>query len=184
VVEAERGAHGRARLGRPGQDPDALVLVGELELALRADHALALEAADLRLLELEPAGELDARERHGYVLPARDVARAAHDLDELPLAARADVDLAERQLVGVRVAAVLDHVADDDVREPGREGLDALDLGRVDRQVVRDLLRREAGEIDVTSEPAVGDVHRASSLTRTAPGSAGRRPSGGGCRRC
>ncbi len=65
------------RVGRQRQQ--AAVVLGETQFARRAEHAEALDAAHLGLLDLD-AGQLGADQRAGHLHVRRDIGRAADDL--------------------------------------------------------------------------------------------------------
>ena len=68
-----------------GQDPDARMIAAHPQLALRAAHAAAGNAAQLRLLDLEVARQHRAHGGHRHLDARRDVRRAAHDLHGVDL---------------------------------------------------------------------------------------------------
>ena len=121
VVDLEhRVEHGHhideARAGLRGvrQHKDAAVVLREAHLALAADHPVRVDAADLGGLDLERALAVDVRQRmarldHDDLLARGDVRRATDDLHN---AARAEVDAAHAELVGVGMTVLLQHVAD------------------------------------------------------------------------
>ena len=99
-------------------------VVRQLELARRAQHPLALLAADLGSLDRDAAGQRRAHGRQRDDHAGAHVGRAAHNA-QLTAAA---VDPAHRQLVGVRVLLDLEHARDDDARVAPAVVLDALDV--------------------------------------------------------
>ncbi len=135
------------------QYPDAVVVVADAQLAGRADHAEGLDTADLRALDREIARELRADPGDGDLLSRRDVGRAADDLEGLAFSF-ADVDTAERELLGIRMSLVGDDMADDDVARGRCEALETFDFGCREREIVAERLGRDAREIDVAREPA------------------------------
>ena len=101
------------------------------------------------------AGQLRAFERAWHAHAGRGVRRAADDLQQL---ARADVDRAHPQPVGVRVRRNADDLADDDARERRRGGRDVLDLEARHRQRVA----QRGGvdrRIDERAQPVFGEFH-------------------------
>ena len=162
---------------------DAVRVVAELELGLRQDHPVGLDAPELRLAELLAPRHDDAGERHRDRLPGGDVRGPA---DDRALAV-AGVDDADAEAVGVRVLLGRDDPAHHEpVRRRRADRRDALDLDRLRREQRRDLLGRKAG-IAVLAQPGKGHLHAnclalrritillsGSALKGTAPGS-GRR---------
>ena len=120
----------------PRQVEDALVLVRDLELARRAQHPLALLAADLALLDRHAAGSVAPTVASGGDHAGVDVRRPAHDAQ----LARAAVDAAERQPVGVGMAGDLEHPRHHDAGIGAAVALDALDVEAAQRQRLGDRL--------------------------------------------
>ncbi len=119
---------------------DAVVLVGDLELALGEDHPVRELAAQPRALELAPVGHRSPGSATATVSPApkfhapQTIWRGSGP---------PGVDPAELQSVGVRVRARLEH-------EPGEhETLDPVLLGQA---ATRDLLDLDARERDPRAE--------------------------------
>jgi hypothetical protein len=125
VVQAEVGADVGAHRRVLGQRVEAGVVLGETELARRAQHAEGLDAAQLGLLDLELAGQHRADHRARHLHAGGGIGRAADDLQQL---AGTGVDLAELELVGVGVLLRLDDLRHHDATEGGRGGFGLLDL--------------------------------------------------------
>ena len=158
-VVGERAADGRVG----GQFEDALVRLGEPELALGQHHPGRLDAADRRGLErrslaVARVDELGAFARERDALPGGDVRRAAHDGPRL---ARAVLDGRELEAVGVRVRLDREHLGDrHQLAVPVADALDALDLGRGHREPLGERIDVEVvGEVDVVAQPLEGDEH-------------------------
>ena len=114
VVQAERRGSGTADLGFGRKLDDAGMLVGELQLALREQHAARFDAADLRLGQGHvDAGHIGADRCEDALEAGACVGRAAHDLQ--PLAA--GIDLADLELVRVRMLLARQHLRDAEVLE-------------------------------------------------------------------
>ena len=193
-LELEHGlAHRQVVLQRRADDPlvrqhdDARALLLVAELLLAHHHAVALDAAQVGLLELEAVLEHGAAERDGDGVAGLEVAGAA---DDLPHAAVGLPHLhgAEAELVGVGVLLLGEHLADDEAAEVlgvarSADPVDALHLGARHGEDLGHLLDR-AVPGDVLLDPAERDSHR-DRLLRTAAGS-GRRcrrtGAGRGCR--
>ena len=157
---AEHLAQRRPDGGRVVEDEDALVLIGEAELQLRADHAGRDDAADLRPLELAGrAGmrivEGGALQREGDLLPRRDVGRAADD--RLGRVA-AVVHGGQAEAVGGGVGLDAGDEADADEVAPVARALDRLHLRAGHREAVRQLLDGQR-DGDVVGQPAQRDLH-------------------------
>src|SRR5690606_18930034 len=100
-----------------GQLDDAVMVVGELELGRRAQHAIADRAADIALGD----GHVLARDRGGgegedRLEPGGRFGRAADHCDHY---SRARIDLAYPQLGGIGVLLGRDDVSGDEPLEPG-----------------------------------------------------------------
>ncbi len=93
-----------------GQDHDAGALLLVAELLLAHHHAVALDAAEVGLLELEAVLERGTGQRHGDGVAGPEVVGAA---DDLPHAAvgLADLDCAQAELVGVGMLVSGEHLA-------------------------------------------------------------------------
>ena len=72
--------NGLAGWGIVGKYPNAIMFVAHAQLALRAAHATACNAAQLRLLDLEVAGEHRADGGNGNLDSSSDVGSATYDL--------------------------------------------------------------------------------------------------------
>jgi hypothetical protein len=137
---------------------DALVLVGELHLALRQHHAVAFDAADLADLQRQvDAGDVVAGLGDDDLDAGARVRGAADDL----LLAGGGGDAAEAEAVGVRVGPGLDHLADGEGGEPGGGVVQVLDLEAEIGQGLGDLGRGGAG-LEMLPEPGKGELHRLS----------------------
>ncbi len=110
VGQLEVLGDGRAHHGALGQDPDAVVIVPHAQLALRAAHAAARDAAQLRLLDPEIARQHGAHGGHRHLDARCDVRRAAHDLHGL---VRAHVHRHDVHVVAVGVLLARLHIAHD-----------------------------------------------------------------------
>ena len=135
---------------------DALVIVAELELGRRAQHAVRLDAADDALGEgdLLPGDVGPDRREHALHAGAR-VGRAAHDLHGLA----AGVDHADPQPVGVGMLFGLDDARDDEAVVFGARVLDAFDLEADAGQRIDDLGER-GRRVEMVLEPGEGEFHR------------------------
>jgi hypothetical protein len=150
VRAAEHVDDGRAGLGRSVEHHDARVLVAQPELALAADHAERGLAAELALLDLGPVRHACADAGEDDVLPLSDVGSAADDLQQL---ARAVIDLAEAELVGLGVTTTFGDMAHDEGAQLRAKLLDAFDLSRGQGQIVRDALGAQVTELDMALQP-------------------------------
>ena len=163
LLAAHHVAHERAdrRLGRQLHDA-GVVAAGKRELLGAAEHAERLHAAQLALLDLEPAVRHDRADLRKRRLEARAaVRRAADDLERL-LAVR------DRGLVQVRA---LDHLArehlgdDEEIGKRFRSGrLDSFHLEAAARQALGQIGRRDVGDVNVFIQPTERQFHLASLL--------------------
>ena len=140
--------------GREDQEPG--VIVGEPELARRAEHAAALDAAELRRLDGQPARQHRPRPRHGNDVARRIVLRSAQNLMD----AGAVVHLADAQVIAALDGLARDDLRDDHARPEGAR-LAAFDLHAGEGEPVRDLV---VGQIDRAqlAQPAQRDLHSCS----------------------
>ena len=95
------------------EDEDPLVVLGQPELAPRAQHPVGDDAFHLAPADREPAGEHRAHRGEGHDVALVEVPRPAHHLDRL--AAGLDHDTADP--VGPGDGADLEHAGQDDVAE-------------------------------------------------------------------
>ena len=110
IAEAGPLRVGRADRRIVRQVDDAVVVVGQLQLGFRDQHAAALDAADGADAERDVlAGNEGAGRREHALHAGARIGRAAHDLHRLAVAG---VDHADAQPVGVRMLLGLDHARD------------------------------------------------------------------------
>ncbi len=135
---------------------DAVVIVGDLQLGFRDQHAPAFDVADLADPERDVlAGDEGAgRREHADHAGAR-VRRAAHDLDRLAVAG---IDHADAQPIGIGMLFRLDDFGDDEGREQLRLVLEALDFEPDHGELVGDLAERTIG-VEMLLQPGEGEFH-------------------------
>ena len=167
VFDVECLRDGGADRGLGIEHPDAVVLLPQLELAHRTDHAARFDAADLGLLDLHAARQHGPDPRHRDLLSRVHVGCAADDRGGLLTVT--GVDLTNRELVRVGVRDALHHRTDDHVGQVRREGREPLDFGRRQGQLPRQLLGRDAIQVDVARQPAHGYQHQNCSRKRRSP---------------
>ena len=156
IADAERFGGGIARGKIAVEVDDSLMLVGQAELALRTQHAAALDTPDLRLLELHAGTWNDASRACEHALHAGTrVGRAAHHVEAL---AAADIDGADAEPVGVGVGPRLDHFANHEIRQRRGRIVDGVDLEPDHRQPPGDRLERGVG-FEVLAKPGEGELH-------------------------
>ncbi len=156
IVEAriigKAGAH-RCVLG---QFDDAVMILAELELAVRAHHAKALDIADLRGLQREGgAGDIGSRRAEHADQPLPCIGRAAHDL---PGGARAVVDLEQPQLVRIGMRACLEHPGDAERAQRIGGVFHPFELQPDRGQPVGDFGQARIG-IEMLFQPGEGELH-------------------------
>ena len=93
---------------------DAVRVVSEAEFDRRTQHAIGDHAANLRLAQLHAIRQRDARLCERGFQPDTYVRSAADDVEQR---AAAVGDLADAELVGIRVSAAFDDLTDDDIFE-------------------------------------------------------------------
>ncbi|MDT4829886.1 hypothetical protein FQZ97_633200 [compost metagenome] len=177
VIQAEVGADVLAHGGVGGQFHQAVVVIADLQFGGRAEHAVGLDATQLGLLDLEVAGQFGADHGEGDLQAGAHVGRAAHDLEGLAAVA----DLADAQLVGVRVLFGAQHLAHDHAAEGTGHRGDAVDFeaghGQTSHQLVAGYLRAYPAPQPLFTEfhPALlRDSFRTLRPSGIARGSAGR----------
>ena len=158
VVIAHVGGEALAhrRIGR--EVDDAVMVLAQAHLAHRAQHAVGVDAADHALLEVELGAGDEAADRREHALHAgARVGRAAHHLHDT----LAGIDLADAQLVGVRVLHRFDHIADGEGRQVLGAVLDMLDLEPDHGEGARDRLDIRIG-VEMLLQPLQRELHRVS----------------------
>ena len=146
-----------------GQLDDAVVVVGNHQLAFGAEHAVRFDAPDHAGLEIEPgAGNAGAHGGEHADEAGAGVRRAADDLHLFAPAAGAvgqGFDPAEPQAVGIRMGPRLDHAGDAERAERGFGIFDALDLVPEIGQRGQDRVEQCHG-LQMVLEPVEGELHR------------------------
>ncbi len=139
-----------------GQIDNALMGIAEHQLALRAQHAVGVLAADIALRKREiGARNIGAgRGEHGLHAGPR-IGRTAHDLDRIAIAG---IDHAHAELVGIGVLVGRNHPGNDEIVERLALILHALDLEPDPGERVGDVLRRGVG-IEVILQPVERELH-------------------------
>ena len=155
VVEPEPGAEFGAGRGVAGEFHDAAPLLGESELGRRAQHAVRLDAAQLRLLEPGAVGQPPADPCEGGRETLARVRRTADDLQRLLLAG---LDRADAQPVRVGVLPGRDDPPDHDVLERGACRLDAVLLEPERGELLGEGAGVE-GRIYPLAKPSLADLH-------------------------
>ena len=152
-----------------GQLHDAVVIVAELELRRRAQHAVRLDAADDALGEGDLLPGNIGPDRREHALHSRaGVRRAADHLDR----PGAGVDHADLQPVGVGMLHSFDHPRDDEAVVFGARVFDAFHLEADAGQRFDDLGERGRG-VEMVPEPGEREFHRVVPPMRVAsPGEA------------
>jgi len=144
-----------------GQFDDPLVIVAELELRRRAQHAIRFDAADDALGERQLlARNIGPHGREHALHAGARIGRAADDLDQTA----AGVDDADFQPIGVGVLLGFDDGSDDEAVVFARRVLDRLNLEADAGQRFDDLVERGRG-VEVVLEPGEGEFHRGSVCT-------------------
>ena len=142
------------RIGR--QIDDAVVIVGDLQLGFRHQHAAAFHAANLADLERHVlAGDEGAGEAEHALHAGARVGRAADDLDGFAVAG---IDHADAQAVGVGMLLGGDDRGDDERLEQRRLVLDLLDLEPDHGELVDDLGSDALG-VEMLLQPGKREFH-------------------------
>ena len=133
------------------------MIVGELQFAARAQHAVRFGAADIALGQ----GEIGARNegagkgKHRFEPGAR-VGRATDDVEQF---AGAGIDLADLELVGIGMLFGADDLRHDEFFECLALILDALDFEADSGQRDGDFIAGSSG-LKMLLEPVEGEFHR------------------------
>ena len=101
-------AHGSADFIVGGQNPQAVLLVGQTQLRGRAEHAAALYTAQLAVLNLPAAGQYSTGQGAGYLVAYLVVLCTA---DNLAQGALAGVDHADIEVVAALDGCFLHHLS-------------------------------------------------------------------------
>ena len=149
IARAER------RIGR--QVEDAVVIVRDLQLERRNQHAPALDAANGADAERDVLARYERarRREHAHHAGPR-IGRAAHDLHR---SARPGVDHADAQPVGIGMLLGRDHARDRERRQGRRLVGDALDLEPDHGQAIDQRGERRVGR-EMLLEPGQREFHR------------------------
>ena len=155
-LEAQHPGRGQADLGLRRQLDDAAMVVAELQLARRAQHADAGHAADHRLLQhLARGRDHRAFGREDRLDAGAGVGRAADDLEH----AVPRLDGAQAQPIGVRVLLGLADIADAERGQLGARIGHALDLEAQHGEPLAERVERRVG-LEMLLEPWQGELHR------------------------
>ena len=154
VGQAEVISERRADRRVGGQFEQAGGIGVDAEFLRRAEHAVGVDAAQLRGLDRQFADlGADGRERRDQARTR--VRRAA---DDLQVRAGAGIDPADLQAVGFGMLRALDDARDDHAVERGAEHRQLLDFQADGGQRRRELLARGVG-LHVLPQPVFGEFH-------------------------
>ena len=142
------------------QFQQAAVVLGEAQFAGRAQHAVAVDTAQLAHLDQEgfavfARGQFGPHQGARHLDAHTGVGRAADDLQQL---ARACVHLAHAQTVGVGVLFGFNNGAHHDLGERRRHGHALLHLQTGHGQGVGQLLAGQ-GRVAECTQPGLGELH-------------------------
>ncbi|CUJ54402.1 Uncharacterised protein [Achromobacter xylosoxidans] len=162
VVQVQRFADRLARRHIGRQLQQAGMVLRQAQFARRAQHARRLHAAHLGHADLHAAGQFRADAGQRHLQAGGRVGRAADDLQQR---AGAVIDLADAQLVGVRVRGDLDDVRDHHARERGRGRHGVFDFQAGHGEPVREFIGCDR-RIDQRTQPGFGKLHDQPSVIR------------------
>ena len=133
------------------------MVAAQAQLARRAVHAAAGDAAQLGFLDLDVAGQLRSDHRRHDVIAFVEVLGAAHDLQRLGIAVGIDVVVphihaGHPHVIGVGMLLFGDDLRRHDAVELRAQLLDALDARAGEVETVAELLD-VGGHLDVVGEP-------------------------------
>ncbi len=153
-----------ARLEVAGEQHDPLLLAGQLQLALRQDHPVGLDAPQARLLQHGAARHRRPGQHDGHRRAGLEVGGAAHDAARLVLP---HVHRAHREAVGVGMLLARQHAADAvAVQARGHAAVDdPLELGARHREQLAQLLHRQV-EVHELAQPRDRHPHPNCSIRR------------------
>ncbi len=154
----ESGPLGISRSDRRigGKLDDAFVVVGDLKLELRHQHAAALDAADLANAQCHVLARYEGPGRHEHSFHAG--ARVGRAADDLHRVARSGIDHAHAQAVGVRMLFGRGHAGDGERREHLAPLDDALDFKSDHGEPVHNGCQRRLG-VEMLLQPSDGQFH-------------------------
>jgi hypothetical protein len=144
-----------AEPGLPIEDQDPGVIVTQAEFCLGADHPIGDHSPDLPLGDLQSPGEDGAGVGHSHTSALFEVPGPADDLGR----ARAHVDLAYPDLVGIWVRSDLGDFADHYVGPHCFESLHILDDVTEHGQRPSELVGIGGGQVDELLQPAQRELH-------------------------
>ena len=146
----------RADDGTGIEHHDARVVISDAELVFRADHAVALDAADLGFLDLEfravVGREFCPDGSHQDLLALRHVGGAADHLQQLR---RSRVEFGDVQVVGIGMRHAFHHFRHDDASQAAGNLFDGLHVFNFQSRRCQDgadLLRRQV-ELQIILQP-------------------------------
>ncbi len=132
------------------------MIVGDLQLGLRDQHAATFDIADLADAERDVlAGDEGARRREHAGHAGARIRRAAHHLDRLAVAG---IDHADAQPIGIGMLLRLDHFGDDEWRQELGLVLEALDFETDHGELVGKLTNGSIG-VEMFFEPGESEFH-------------------------
>ncbi len=175
IVEAGVGGVGRADRRVLGQIDDAVVVVGEAQLALRQQHAVRFDAADDALLEVDAgAGNMRARRREHADHAGARIRRPAHHLDREP-SPGSTTQTRSRSAFGCFSAETTRATLNG---ANCLAGIAARPRPRARSWSASRRSRRARGRLEVLLEPGEGELHDAQPSGRGSAGRAGGSRSG------
>ena len=137
------------------------MVAAQAKLTHRAVHAVADDAAQLRLLDLDVARKLGADKRRDDMIALVEVLSTAHDLEGFGSAVGAGlshVDHAHPHMVGIGVRFLGDDLGRDHVVERGAGFVNTFDTGARKVEPVAESLR-VCGHVNVLAEPLKRYLH-------------------------
>ena len=156
IVEAGIDGIGLADRRILGQVDDALVVVGDAELALGEEHAVRFDAADDALLELHAgAGNVGAGRREDAGHAGARIGSAA---DHLDLRAVAGIDDADAQTVGIGMLLGGEHLGQAEGRILLGRVVNQFDLQPDHGELVDDAVEGHRS-VEMFLEPGEGELH-------------------------
>ena len=168
VVAAQRRGDVLADLAVLLDEEDAVldgvreVAFGQAQLTQRAEHAVGHHASELALGDLDAVWQLGFVQGHRHDVACMDVGRASHNLHRLPLA---DIQLADHQMVGVRVLFHRQNLADHYVFDLIKFGFPAFYLRAGHTHCFGEIPHRDFPNIDIIFQPSHRKIHRSSFLS-------------------
>ena len=155
VIKAKRITQCTTHRQISRQDQQPAMVLGQTEFASRTQHACALDTAHCRNTDLHATRQFSAGQGAGHLQAGRDIGCAANNLGHR---AGADIDLADIELVGIRVTLDRHHLRHDHIGKRRRNRRPLFHFETCHGQYMRQFITGQS-RIGVGPQPALGEFH-------------------------